>query len=60
MLTERNSADIGAFESLRVLGCTGAVLTPPMFEWTQKEFGEHIHLISTSGGTDICGSCEYI
>ncbi|KAF9460715.1 hypothetical protein BDZ94DRAFT_1375274 [Collybia nuda] len=48
--------DVGPFESLRVIGCTGAVLTSPMFEWTQKEFGGNIHLISTSGGTDICGS----
>ncbi|KAG6900780.1 hypothetical protein C0993_002204 [Termitomyces sp. T159_Od127] len=45
--------DIGSFEALRVMSVTGAVLTPPLFEWTQKAFGENrIHLISTSGGTD--------
>ncbi|GLB37018.1 putative AMP-binding enzyme [Lyophyllum shimeji] len=49
--------EIGSFEALRVIACTGAVLTPPMFEWTQKEFGgDRIHLVSTSGGTDICAS----
>ncbi|KAG5652875.1 hypothetical protein H0H81_003305 [Sphagnurus paluster] len=49
--------EIGSFEALRVLGCTGAVLTPPMFEWAQKAFGgDRLHLISTSGGTDVCGS----
>ncbi|KAG6866376.1 hypothetical protein C0991_005297 [Blastosporella zonata] len=49
--------DIGSFEALRVLASTGAVLTPPMFAWAQKAFGgDRIHLISTSGGTDICSS----
>jgi len=49
---------IASFGSIRVVSVTGAVLTPPMFEWTQKAFGGKIHLISTSGGTDICTSCE--
>ncbi|KAH6913876.1 acetoacetyl-CoA synthetase [Coprinopsis sp. MPI-PUGE-AT-0042] len=44
---------LGSFESLKVLGSTGAVLTPPMFEWTQKAFGGKLHLVSTSGGTDV-------
>ncbi|KAF5386148.1 hypothetical protein D9615_002594 [Tricholomella constricta] len=49
--------DIGRFEALRVIGSTGAVLTPPMFDWAQQAFGgDRIHLISTSGGTDICSS----
>ncbi|KAF6761242.1 acetoacetyl-CoA synthetase [Ephemerocybe angulata] len=47
---------LGSFKSLRVLMCTGAVLTPPMFEWAQHAFGGAFHLISTSGGTDICAS----
>ncbi|KAI0730268.1 hypothetical protein C8Q72DRAFT_793910 [Fomitopsis betulina] len=34
----------------------GAVLTPPMFEWTQQAFNPDIHLMSISGGTDICGA----
>jgi acetoacetyl-CoA synthetase len=50
---------LATFESLRTILCTGAVLTPPMFEWTQKAFGEQTHLVSTSGGTDICTSCVY-
>ncbi|RXW22984.1 hypothetical protein EST38_g2854 [Candolleomyces aberdarensis] len=51
-----NPLKLGSFASLRVIFCTGAVLTPPMFEWTQKAFGNKLHLISTSGGTDICTS----
>ncbi|KAF8070101.1 acetoacetyl-CoA synthetase [Lyophyllum atratum] len=52
-----NQVEIGSFEALRVLGVTVAVLTPPMFEWAQDAFGgDRIHLISTSGGTDICSS----
>ncbi|KJA27864.1 hypothetical protein HYPSUDRAFT_35033 [Hypholoma sublateritium FD-334 SS-4] len=46
--------EIGPFESLRSILVTGAIFTPPMFEWTQRAFGKHIHLLSTSGGTDIC------
>ncbi|KAG2015435.1 acetoacetyl-CoA synthetase [Coprinopsis cinerea AmutBmut pab1-1] len=45
---------LGHFETLKTLSSTGAVLTPPMFEWTQKAFGGKFHLVSTSGGTDIC------
>ena len=52
-----SAVKLGTFTSLRVIFCTGAVLTPPMFEWTQKAFGNKLHLISTSGGTDICSSC---
>ncbi|CAK5265414.1 unnamed protein product [Mycena citricolor] len=45
---------IGSFESLRTVSVTGAVLTTPMFHWTQAAFGKQIHVISTSGGTDVC------
>ncbi|KAG7098350.1 hypothetical protein E1B28_000309 [Marasmius oreades] len=45
---------LGTFESLRVLGVTGAVLTPPLFEWAFRAFGSRVHLLSMSGGTDIC------
>lgn len=44
---------LGSFESLKVLSSTGAVLTPPMFEWTHKAFGGKFHLVSMSGGTDV-------
>ncbi|KAJ8521842.1 hypothetical protein ONZ45_g1525 [Pleurotus djamor] len=47
---------LASFESLRAISSTGAVLTPPMFEWTQKTFGSHVHLSSPSGGTDICAA----
>ena len=51
--------DIGKFEDLRTVMVTGAVLTPPMFEWTQQAFGGHVQIVSTSGGTDVCTSCQY-
>ncbi|OCH93786.1 acetoacetate-CoA ligase [Obba rivulosa] len=44
------------FDALRVVVSTGAVLTPPLFEWTQQAFNPTIHLVSISGGTDICSS----
>jgi acetoacetyl-CoA synthetase len=47
---------LGSFNTLRTIGCTGAVLTHPIFAWAQKAFGERVHLISTSGGTDVCAS----
>ncbi|KAK1227680.1 hypothetical protein PQX77_009305 [Marasmius sp. AFHP31] len=48
-----NPLEVGPFTSLRVVSVTGAVLTPPMFEFTFNAFGRKVYLISTSGGTDI-------
>jgi acyl-coenzyme A synthetase/AMP-(fatty) acid ligase len=50
--------DIHPFDSLHTIMATGAVLTPPVMEWTQEAFGRETYLISSSGGTDICGACE--
>ncbi|KAF8904400.1 acetoacetyl-CoA synthetase [Gymnopilus junonius] len=50
------SGPVATFEALRTLNVTGAIFTPPMFEWTQEAFGKHVHLVSTSGGTDICSA----
>ncbi|PPQ98788.1 hypothetical protein CVT24_003346 [Panaeolus cyanescens] len=49
-----NPLDIGPFESLKTLMVTGAIFTPPLFEWAQSVFGPRIHVASVSGGTDIC------
>ncbi|KAK7043175.1 hypothetical protein VNI00_008529 [Paramarasmius palmivorus] len=46
--------EIAPFQSLRILAVTGAVLTPPLFEWAFHAFGSRVHLMSMSGGTDIC------
>ncbi|KAJ7282809.1 acetoacetyl-CoA synthetase [Mycena rebaudengoi] len=46
--------ELASFEALKTLSITGAVLTRPMFLWTQRAFGERVHLFSTSGGTDVC------
>ncbi|KAJ7121278.1 acetoacetate-CoA ligase [Mycena crocata] len=48
--------DIGPFEALKCVSSTGAVLTAPMFAWTQQAFGRKIHLTASCGGTDICTS----
>ncbi|KAJ4483937.1 acetoacetyl-CoA synthetase [Lentinula aciculospora] len=49
---------IGSFEGLRTLAVTGAVVTPPMFKWTQEAFGGKFQFVSTSGGTDVC--CAFV
>ncbi|KAJ3718135.1 acetoacetyl-CoA synthetase [Lentinula guzmanii] len=51
-------SEIGSFEGLRTLAVTGAVVTPPIFEWAQEAFGGKFHFVSTSGGTDIC--CAFV
>ncbi|THH03812.1 hypothetical protein EW146_g10337, partial [Bondarzewia mesenterica] len=48
--------DLGRFEALRTIASTGAVLTAPMFEWVQSAFGPDKHIVSSSGGTDICAA----
>ncbi|KAH7876567.1 acetoacetyl-CoA synthetase [Lentinula edodes] len=49
---------IGSFEGLRTLAVTGAVVTPPIFEWSQEAFGGKFLFVSTSGGTDVC--CAFV
>ncbi|KII92555.1 hypothetical protein PLICRDRAFT_37325 [Plicaturopsis crispa FD-325 SS-3] len=46
-------SELATFESLRILASTGAVLTPPVFEWAQQAFRRNLHLVSHSGGTDV-------
>ncbi|KIK09982.1 hypothetical protein K443DRAFT_127349 [Laccaria amethystina LaAM-08-1] len=53
-----NPQELGSSEALKTISCTGAVLTPPLFEWAFHAFGSDVHLVSMSGGTDICSSCE--
>ncbi|CCL98680.1 uncharacterized protein FIBRA_00682 [Fibroporia radiculosa] len=49
-------SQVASFECLRTLSSTGSVLTAPMFEWTQHAFNSDLHIISVSGGTDVCGA----
>ncbi|MCH8567940.1 MAG: acetoacetate--CoA ligase [Balneolales bacterium] len=42
--------------ALRSVGSTGSPLPPEAFNWVYEHIGNHIHLNSTSGGTDICSS----
>ncbi|KAJ7191401.1 acetoacetate-CoA ligase [Mycena pura] len=50
------AVELAPFEDLKRLLVTGAVLTSPMFVWTQRAFGARVHLMSVYGGTDICSA----
>lgn len=39
--------------SLRMLGCTGSVLTAAVHQWTADELGQEVTVSSTTGGTDV-------
>jgi acetoacetyl-CoA synthetase len=41
---------------LKGLGSTGSPLTTDGFSWIYEEVKEDLHLVSTSGGTDVCTS----
>ena len=41
--------------SLRTIGSTGSVLSPESFDFIYQDFKRDVHLVSMSGGTDICG-----
>ena len=49
---------------LRSIGSTGSPLPPEAFRWVSEQFGEHVWLFSTSGGTDVCtafvGGCPVL
>jgi len=40
--------------ALRVVGSTGAPLSPEGFRWIASALGEHVQIASVSGGTDLC------
>lgn len=40
---------------LRTLASTGSPLAPESFDFVREAFGAHVHVVSMSGGTDICG-----
>jgi acetoacetyl-CoA synthetase len=52
-LRPRDSHDLSA---VRVVGSTGAPLSPEGFAWVADAVGEHIQINSTSGGTDLCAA----
>ncbi len=39
---------------LRVVGSTGAPLSPEGFRWIAAALGDHVQIASVSGGTDLC------
>ncbi len=48
--------DMADFSQLRIVTCTGMVLSEQLFEWFYDEgFPAHVHLANISGGTDIAG-----
>jgi acetoacetyl-CoA synthetase len=40
-------------DALRVVGCTGSVLTARLHAWTAAELGPEVLVASTTGGTDV-------
>lgn len=36
---------------------TGAVVTPPVYEWATSVLPPTTHVMSATGGTDICSTC---
>jgi len=51
-LSPRSSHDLS---HLRIIASTGSVLAPESFDYVYSEIKEDVHLMSMSGGTDICG-----
>ncbi|WP_143696133.1 acetoacetate--CoA ligase [Williamsia sp. 1138] len=39
--------------TLRMLGCTGSVLTAVVHQWAADELGPHVSVSSSTGGTDV-------
>jgi acetoacetyl-CoA synthetase len=39
---------------IKAIGSTGAPLPPEGFDWVYEAVGNHVHLQSLSGGTDVC------
>ncbi len=52
-LRPREQYDLGA---LRVIGSTGAPLSPEGFRWIGDAVGEQVQICSVSGGTDVCAA----
>ncbi|MEH3068194.1 MAG: AMP-binding protein [Aeromicrobium erythreum] len=48
--------DIVDTSTLRAVGSTGAPLPAEGFRWVDDAVGEHVHLQSVSGGTDVCSA----
>lgn len=50
--------------TLKTLGSTGSPLPPEAFKWIYENISKNVHLISLSGGTDVCsafmGGCPYL
>lgn len=42
------------FEALRMIGSTGAPLSPAGFRWLADNVGRDVQIYSNSGGTDVC------
>lgn len=49
-------SDVADLSRLRGVGSTGAPLPPEGFRWVHDAVGEHVHLQSVSGGTDVCAA----
>lgn len=52
-LTPRDMVDTSI---IRAVGSTGAPLPTEGFHWVYEAVGDHVHLQSVSGGTDVCSA----
>ncbi len=50
-IVPKEEFDLGALNSF---GSTGSPLPPEGFRWLSEAVGEHVKIMSTSGGTDVC------
>jgi acetoacetyl-CoA synthetase len=48
--------DLVDTSTLRAVGSTGAPLPAEGFRWVRDAVGDHVHLQSVSGGTDVCSA----
>jgi acetoacetyl-CoA synthetase len=46
--------DLADMSTIRAVGSTGAPLPAEGFRWVYEAVGDHVHLQSISGGTDVC------
>ncbi|KIK67456.1 hypothetical protein GYMLUDRAFT_238739 [Collybiopsis luxurians FD-317 M1] len=47
---------IASFESLHSVALGGAIVSPPIHQWSQKAFGKSTRVCVAMGGTDICSA----
>jgi acetoacetyl-CoA synthetase len=58
-ISEKNHLNPGAafdLRALKMVGSTGAPLAESVYRWAREAVGQHIPLVSSTGGTDVVGA----